>query len=73
MEKETKGETAQLPFWRRYADVEEYTVATSEYTVWETIAPAAAASAGHNGARSPTERSIQSPTSLTQPSPERAS
>ena len=30
---------------RRYADIEEYTVATSEYTVWETIAPAAAACA----------------------------
>lgn len=41
----TKGETEQLPFWRRYADIEEYTVATSEYTVWETIAPAAAACA----------------------------
>ena len=31
------------------------------------------ASAGHDGARSPRSRSIQSPTSLTQPSPRRAS
>ena len=33
---------------------------------------AASTSSGHSGARSPTSRSIQSPTSLTQPSPARA-
>ena len=31
------------PIWRRWANVELYSVAASEYTVWETIAPAAAA------------------------------
>lgn len=31
------------PIWRRWANVEPYSVAASEYTVWETIAPAAAA------------------------------
>ena len=30
------------PFLRRWANVENQTVATSEYTVWETIGPAAA-------------------------------
>ncbi len=29
------------PIWRRYANVEGYSVPASEYTVWETIAPAA--------------------------------
>ena len=33
---------ASWPIWRRYANVEPYTVATSEYTVWETIMPGAA-------------------------------
>ena len=33
---------ATWPIWRRYANVEPYTVATSEYTVWETIMPGAA-------------------------------
>ena len=33
---------ASWPIWRRYANVEQYTVATSEYTVWETIMPGAA-------------------------------
>ena len=31
------------PFLRRWANIESQTVATSEYTVWETIGPAAAA------------------------------
>ena len=31
------------PIWHRWANVESRTVAASEFTVWETIAPAAAA------------------------------
>ena len=31
-----------LPVWRRWGNVESQTVAASEFTVWETIAPAAA-------------------------------
>lgn len=31
-----------LPIWRRWCNVETRTVAASEYTVWETIGPAAA-------------------------------
>ncbi len=30
------------PVWRRFANVESYSVAASEYTVWETILPPAA-------------------------------
>jgi hypothetical protein len=30
------------PIWRRYANLEQYSVAASEYTVWETILPPAA-------------------------------
>ena len=30
------------PFFRRFANVEQYSVAASEYTVWETILPPAA-------------------------------
>lgn len=30
------------PMWRRFANVESYSVAASEYTVWETILPPAA-------------------------------
>ena len=30
------------PVWRRFANIEAFTVAASEYTVSETIAPAAA-------------------------------
>lgn len=30
------------PTWRRFANVEQYSVAASEYTVWETILPPAA-------------------------------
>ena len=30
-----------LPIWRRWGNLENQTVAASEYTVWETIAPAA--------------------------------
>lgn len=43
-----------LPIWRRWGNVERYTVAASEFTVWETIAPAAAVT-GYlmNGARPP--------------------
>ena len=29
------------PVWRRWGNMENQTVAASEYTVWETIAPAA--------------------------------
>ncbi len=31
-----------LPVWRRWCNIEEETVAASEFSVWETIAPAAA-------------------------------
>ena len=30
------------PIWRRFANIEQYSVAASEYTVWETILPPAA-------------------------------
>lgn len=30
------------PIWRRFANIESYSVAASEYTVWETILPPAA-------------------------------
>ena len=40
---------------------------------WATAIAASSDSAGHDGARSPASRSIQSPTSLTQPSPRCAS
>ena len=33
---------SQWPFLRRWANIEAQTVATSEYTVWETMGPAAA-------------------------------
>ena len=35
-------ELARWPIWRRFANVESYSVAASEYTVWETILPPAA-------------------------------
>ena len=34
---------SKWPFWRRFANIEQYTVAASEYTVWETMLPPAAA------------------------------
>ncbi|MGN0833426.1 MAG: glycoside hydrolase family 9 protein [Kiritimatiellia bacterium] len=34
-------EAARWPYFRQYANMEEYTVAVSEYTVWETMGPAA--------------------------------
>ena len=36
-----KDFTAKWPIWRRWGNLENQTVAASEYTVWETIAPAA--------------------------------
>ncbi len=36
-----KAKAAQWPIWRRWGNLENQTVAASEYTVWETIAPAA--------------------------------
>jgi len=44
----TEAETRSLlgqtwPIWRRWANLEGFNVAASEYTVWETIAPAAVA------------------------------
>ncbi|OQA87418.1 MAG: Cellulose 1,4-beta-cellobiosidase precursor [Lentisphaerae bacterium ADurb.Bin242] len=42
-EKETRELLGKVwPVWRRFANVEAYTVDVSEYTIWETIAPAAA-------------------------------
>ena len=36
-----KARASQWPIWRRWGNLENQTVAASEYTVWETIAPAA--------------------------------
>ncbi|MBR6733776.1 MAG: glycoside hydrolase family 9 protein [Kiritimatiellae bacterium] len=36
-----KALATKCPIWRRWGNVENRTVAASEYTVWETIAPAA--------------------------------
>ena len=36
-----KAKATQWPIWRRWCNLENQTVAASEYTVWETIAPAA--------------------------------
>ena len=36
-----KVRAAKWPVWRRWGNLENQTVAASEYTVWETIAPAA--------------------------------
>ena len=36
-----KSFATKCPIWRRWGNVENQTVAASEYTVWETIAPAA--------------------------------
>ena len=36
-----KSLATKCPIWRRWGNVENQTVAASEYTVWETIAPAA--------------------------------
>lgn len=30
-----------LPVWRRWCNIEEETVEVSEFSVWETVAPAA--------------------------------
>jgi len=40
-----KPRAAKWPIWRRWCNVENRTVAESEYTVWETIAPAASVTA----------------------------
>ncbi len=37
-----KSLAVKCPVWRRWGNIENQTVAASEYTVWETIAPAAA-------------------------------
>ena len=40
--KERKKELGKIwPIWRRWTNIEAYSVGSSEYTVWETIAPAA--------------------------------
>ena len=36
-----KALATKCPIWRRWGNVENQTVAASEYTVWETVAPAA--------------------------------
>ena len=36
-----KSLASKCPVWRRWGNVENQTVAASEYTIWETIAPAA--------------------------------
>ena len=36
-----KARATKWPIWRRWGNLENQTVAASEYTVWETIAPAA--------------------------------
>lgn len=40
-----KAYATRWPIWRRYANVENQTVAVSEYTIWETMAPAASVTA----------------------------
>ena len=37
-----RARASKWPIWRRWGNLENQTVAASEYTVWETIAPAAA-------------------------------
>ena len=39
-----KAFATKCPIWRRWGNIENLTVAASEYTVWETIAPAASVS-----------------------------
>ena len=36
-----RARASKCPIWRRWGNLENQTVAASEYTVWETIAPAA--------------------------------
>ena len=36
-----RQQASKWPIWRRWGNIENQTVAASEYTVWETIAPAA--------------------------------
>ncbi len=36
-----RAKASEWPIWRRWGNLENRTVAASEYTVWETIAPAA--------------------------------
>ena len=36
-----RAQASRWPIWRRWGNLENQTVAASEYTVWETIAPAA--------------------------------
>lgn len=40
-----KDRAVKWPIWRRWPNLENQTVAASEYTVWETIAPAASVTA----------------------------
>ncbi len=40
-----KDYATKWPIWRRWGNLENQTVAASEYTVWETIAPAASVTA----------------------------
>ena len=40
-----KAAASRWPIWRRWPNLENQTVAASEYTVWETIAPAASVTA----------------------------
>ena len=39
-----RRKASKWPIWRRWGNLEGQTVAASEYTVWETIAPAASVS-----------------------------
>ena len=41
----SESRAARWPIWRRWPNLENQTVAVSEYTVWETIAPAASVTA----------------------------
>ena len=41
----SKSRATRWPIWRRWPNLENQTVAVSEYTVWETIAPAASVTA----------------------------
>ena len=55
-----KKRASQWPIWHRWGNLENQTVGASEYTVWETIAPAASVT-GY----------LISPASSTPPAPQR--
>lgn len=64
-EAQCAGELAKIwPVWRRWANVEQFSVDASEYSVWETVGPAAAV-AGYlmDGAHPPEKSWFRKPVS----------